>query len=343
MTLNNDGILSVTLNWGGRFRLRLRYGSLGAEDYQELLTSILQEGGGKDAADLRRLLLMYVMSMRPSFSDNPVCQPDDMRWKHWVALALRYLPALVEGPYGTAKPSTVANVRDRIEHDRELVQAFLFGNRQLILDILDEGFDGESWRGTLPDESAEQALILDIVRYHLSSTGLSERQVGNWTKVLLDEWVEELQQALQVPLLRYFSEVTQTILGRLSGTDNPTDPAMFKVYLARFQEAELTWAYGQALGYHNELKHRFRQASRLAPWVAAGGIGAAVALMIAIVTRLFNGPFLFQVLFVSLTGFGLVVVLFNLARISLLILGIAGRVEAQVQTLEQIAATYLDK
>jgi hypothetical protein len=72
-----------------------------------------------------------------------------------------------------------------------------------------------------------------------------------------------------------------------------------------------------------------------------GGIGSTFLLAAAIAIRLVGGPLVWQALLVCPAGLGLVVVLLNVVRIGFLVLGWAGRIEAQVQTLEEIAARYL--
>ena len=333
----------MDLGWKEHIWLRLKYGSLDSNEYRQLAKALLRGNNAHDDKNLRQLALACGYRLRPTLHDQPACPPDDMRWKYWLALAMRYFPPLVNHANGQTKPNTVSNVRDWLEHDRGLIQAFLFGNEELVSAVLADSVEEETWRETLPTPSPEQSLILDIVQYHVSSTGLSERQVGNWTNELLEEWVDELARVLQVDVLRAFSRITQRILSRLSGTENPSDPTLFKEFMSRFQAANLDWAYAQALGYHNELKHRFLLASQLAPWVAIGGLGSTIALVIAIAVRIMNGSLAFQILLTGLAGLGLILVILILIRIGFLILGLSDKVEYQLKTLEQIAEAYLSQ
>ena len=315
-------------------RLRWRYGSLSRDDYSELLQAALK--GNDSDSGLKQVVLEEGLELRPGTGD---CAPDDMRWKYWAALAMRFFPAL--RPNG--QTNTIASVRDWLEHDRALTQVLLFGESTAICEVLRQGFEEDAWRDNLPAETPGQALILDIVRYHLSSTNLSERQVGNWSLALLEEWVDRLADRLQVRALRSLASLVERLVLRLGGRDSLADPAMFKQYMERFREAGLDWAYGQALGYHNELKRRYRQAARSAAWVMAGGLSGAFCTAVAVAARLLEAHYVVRLMSVAAALIALGAVVIHLVRI-VFVLGFApGNVETQLATLEEIEASYLEK
>lgn len=324
-----------------KLRLRLRYGNLGEDDFRELLQSALREAGRAKDSALSRLILEEGLELRPTINGDGACPPDDMHWKYWLAMGMRYFPALVENSHGSAKSNTVANVRDWIEHDRELALALLFGNRPAVYAVLESGFDSDDWRKQVGKASSDQSLILDIVRYHVSSMSLSERQVGNWTNELLDDWAERIHRRLHVGVLQWLSEATKWGLGRLSGADNPADPAMFEAYMERFREATLDWAYGQALSYYNELKRRYRQAGHSASWIASGGVLAVAAMACMIAAWLLGAPMTLRLALAGAAVLSLGLVGFHLVRVFTILLALSGTVDAQLQTLEELAALYL--
>ncbi len=313
-------------------KLRVQYGNLASDGYADLLQAALRGQGGD--ALLRAAMLEAGLDLRPRVD---ACAPDDMRWKHWTALAMRFFPALLPG----GRVSTVADVREWLEHDRALTQALLFSDVQLVYQVLAAGLDSQDWRGSLPAETPEQALILDIVRYHLSSTNLSERQVGNWSVVPLDQWAGKLTERLQVGLLQELSSVAERLVLRLGGADQPADPAMFKVYMERFRAMGLDWAYSQALGYHNELKRRYRMASQAATWVMVGAVSALLVVIALLAARLMGVSWVLWGLLLILALLVFSAAGFHVVRFFVILFSLGGAVEAQLKTLGEIEALCL--
>jgi hypothetical protein len=116
---------------------------------------------------------------------------------------------------------------------------------------------------------------------------------------------------------------------------------MFEQYMERFGEAGLDWAYGQALGYHNELRRRYRQAGRSASWIASGGVLAVVAMSGMIAAWLLGAPTTLRLALAGAAVLSLGLVGFHLVRVFTILLALSGTVDARLQTLEELAALYL--
>jgi hypothetical protein len=332
------------LNGWDILRLRLRYGHLGTEEFLDLLQSTLRELGKASHTKLHRLILEIGFAIRPTIGGRNACPPDDMRWKYWVSMAMRYFPALAQEGGERIRPNTISNVRDWIEHDRVLMQALLFGDRKLVVDtVLRDDANSSAWRALLSEPSPEQATILDIICYHVRSKNITERQVGNWSTELHEEWASALQGYLQVRLLVGLTQLTERIVTRLAGAETPADPAMFKQHMERFREVGLGWAYGQALGYHNELRRRYRQAGRSAVWVPIDGIGVAVSMLSMFIARLLNAHPAIQLSTILGVILFLALVAFHLLRVVIVLVSASGSLEAQLQTLSEIEALYLSE
>ncbi len=331
------------LGWWAILRLRSRYGNLDAEGFQELLQTTLGDLGKTVPGPLHGLLLELGLQLRPYLDERETYPADDMRWKHWIALAMRYFTALAQEAGARSRPHTVADVRDRLERDRELKQVLLFGDRELVYTVLREGLDTGAWRSQIANPTPEQGMVLDIIRYHVRSRDISERQVRNWSTELHGEWAETLRKRLQVRALAGLSQVARWVVEQLTGSSGRSDPALFREHIRRFEAAGLDWAHGLALGYHNELKRRYRMASQAAAWVMAGGASALLMVIALLAVRLLDASWVLRgvVAVLALLAFGAAG--FHVVRFFVILFSFGGAVEAQLQTLSEIEALYLSE
>jgi hypothetical protein len=127
----------------GEAQIALEIRNLGEDDFRELLQSALRESDRVKDNALSQLILEAGLELRPTINGDGAYPPDDMHWKYWLAMGMRYFPELIGNSHGSARSNTVANVRDWIEHDRELSLALLFGDRSAVYAVLEGGFD---WR-----------------------------------------------------------------------------------------------------------------------------------------------------------------------------------------------------
>ncbi len=165
-------------------RLKLKYGWLTPEGCLLLLEDLLKNGEASRYAGLRDLVLERAMALRPEISGYRAIPPEDRRWGHWAAMALRCFPALATPP---SEMNTIPNVRGWLAYDAQLLQALLFGDRDLVAAILAAGFDAGSWRASLPPFTPAQEQVISILQYPLKTQNLTDRQVLNWTRAFWPE------------------------------------------------------------------------------------------------------------------------------------------------------------
>jgi hypothetical protein len=316
-------------------RLRLQYGNLEADEFADLLKNALRDLGRVETGKLHALMLRTAFDIRPSLVSHPA--PDDMCWKYWLAMALRYLEALAQPK---VRPNTVTHVQTQLERNRALCQLLLFGKPEQVIAMMPTLSASAAVLEALPSPTLDQAVVLDIIRYHVQNKSISERQIANWTTEMLEEWAAALQRRVQVPVAAGLSRIARLLVVRASGSQRAVDPSAFNELMTQFRDAGLDWAYGMALGYRNEVKRRYRAMERSAFWIASGGILSAVLLATFIATRVLTGPSLLQLLSILSLAVTFGLVLFHLARLILLTISISSALETQMTTLQEIEALF---
>jgi len=315
-----------------KVRLRLKYGSFDHEQMLELLHGVLR-GNRRVSAAMYQVILDALIQIRPTCKYDSA---DDMRWKHWIAMTLRYLPCLK--PNG--KSNTVANVHHIMRHNGKLIHFLLFGNEQVIQQLVEVGLQMNS-EGDLPDLNSDQQTILDIILYHIQLIEISDRQLGNWTNELLDAWVSTLTNRLQFQLLIMGKQVTERMFRQLTGTSSVANPSQFETYIELFDSVNLDWAYGLTLGYHNDLKHRYIAASGASSRILIYGFLTAAALGAMVGVRFFfETLFLFRLMFVLAGLSMLIVVVSNMIYLVIVLVIAKDNLQSQLQTLEQISNQF---
>lgn len=316
-------------------RLRLQYGNLEADEFDDLLKSALRDLGRIEGGRLHALMLQAAFDIRPSLISHP--SPDDMCWKYWLAMALRYLEALAQP---RVRPNTVTQVQTQLEHNRALCHLLLFGEPEQVIAMVPSLYASSAALETLPSPTPDQTVVLDIIRYHVQNKSISERQIANWTTEMLGEWTAALRQRLQIPIIVGFSRFLRDILVRATGSREAADPAVFEDLMKMFKNLELDWAYGMALGYRNEIRRRYRGMEHSALWVAISGVLSAVSLGIFIGIRIAAASSSIQLLPALSTGLAFALVLFHLSRLVGLVIGINSTLETQIATLREIEALF---
>jgi len=315
-----------------KVRLRLKYGSFDREQMLELLQAVLR-GNRRVSAAMYQVMFDTLIQIRPNCK---YILSDDMRWKHWIAMTLRYLSCLE--PNG--KSNTVANVHHIMKHNGNLVHFLLFGNEQVIQQLFEAGLQ-VNIEGHLPELNSDQQTILDIILYHIQLIEISDRQVGNWTNELLDDWVSALINRLQFQVLITGKQVTERMFRQLTGTSSGANPLQFEAYIELFDSTNLDWAYGLTLGYYNDLKHRYIAASGASSRILIYGFLTAVTLVVMVGIRFFfETLFIFRLMFAIAALSMLIIVVSNMIYLVIVLVIAQDNLQSQLQTLEQISNQF---
>lgn len=308
-------------------RAKLKYGGLDNDDFNDLLRSSL-----RSQSPVRNQLRLAVLRAAFAIRPDPWSQaPDDMLWKHWLAMMLRYLPAL------NSQARTVAEVRQCMACNSSVVTILLFGTLNEIEHLIDTNFNSPCEKQL----TSEQAEVIQLIQYHVAGTRISERQIGNWTNRLLDAWVAELECQLRVPLLQMTARFSERLLRRLSSSDRAIHPSQFEGYLKRFRAGGLDWAYGQALGYYHQIKRRYRIAAQTAQWLAVTGFLSVICALTWLSLTMLGSFSILQLTAIITYLICAVVAGFHFLRIAVLVVGANGQLEAQLQTLAEIEEIFL--
>jgi hypothetical protein len=273
--------------------LRDRYRDLSENELRQLVLKTLESPSKVDDRVWKDWLVAVSFQMiRPPEKRNVA----RMKWRQWLAFALRYLEPLITEK---DEPNTRLAVLFELNESPDLVLAqLLFGAPEQYHTLLQLAFK-DSVSGTTTKLTKFRQKAVDSVR----CPGYGEDVVGDWSRVPISELMSKVLEVFQ-PASSLATEESVQIVRSDPKRPSADYRTIFEQYVERALELPDQQFYGQALGYMNDFNRRMESANNLNRSARRATLAAVpFALIMALVWRGENIGWLMPLLVLAAVAF----------------------------------------